>query len=213
MSSRSAVSAGTTSRRPRRPLIPGLAAAFGDFCRGVYLPGAGLLPDLVGWHRAVAEHGDLVPRGGRRPDVHPPHGGPAVAAGRVVPGRQHGRRSIPSAEDQAERTAGGLIRGHPTAKAPVAGDNVLPVNRVIRALGDRAWSVSILASPEPETTPEGLRAALIAELGLRRRCGGEATGLNCPWSSSSPTWSSGAAGPAGRGHDRCLAHGGLPRGR
>ena len=60
--------------------------------------------------------------------------------------------------------AGGLIRGHPTAKAPVAGDNVLPIDRVIRALGSRAWSVSVLASPEPETRPEGLRAALIAEL-------------------------------------------------
>ena len=67
-------------------------------------------------------------------------------------------------ETRPESTTGGLIRGHPTAKAPVAGDNVLPVDRVIRALGDRAWSVSILASPEPETTPEGLRAALIAEL-------------------------------------------------
>ena len=67
-------------------------------------------------------------------------------------------------ETRPESTTGGLIRGHPTAKAPVAGDNVLPVDRVIRALGDRAWSVSILASPEPETTSEGLRAALIAEL-------------------------------------------------
>ena len=60
--------------------------------------------------------------------------------------------------------AGGLVRGHPTAKAPVAGDNVLPIDRVIRALGSRAWSVSVLASPEPETRPEGLRGALIAEL-------------------------------------------------
>ena len=61
-------------------------------------------------------------------------------------------------------TAGGLIRGHPTAKPPVAGDNVLPIDRVIRALGSRAWSVLILASPEPETRAEGLRQALIAEL-------------------------------------------------
>ena len=67
-------------------------------------------------------------------------------------------------ETRPESTTGGLVRGHPTAKAPVAGDNVLPVDRVIRALGSRAWRVSILASPEPESTPERLRAALIADL-------------------------------------------------
>ena len=67
-------------------------------------------------------------------------------------------------ETEPGAAAGGLVRGHPTAKAPVAGDNVLPIDRVIRALGSRAWSVSVLASPEPETRPEGLRAALIAEL-------------------------------------------------
>ena len=31
-------------------------------------------------------------------------------------------------------------------------------------MGSRAWSVSVLASPEPETRAEGLRSALIAEL-------------------------------------------------
>jgi hypothetical protein len=59
---------------------------------------------------------------------------------------------------------GGFVLGHPTAKAPVLGDNVLPVDRLIRALGNRPWRASILASPEAETVPEGLRAALIAEL-------------------------------------------------
>jgi hypothetical protein len=63
-------------------------------------------------------------------------------------------------------TAGGLILGHPTAKAPVVGDNVLPIDRVIRAVGSRTWSVSILGSPEPETLPDRLRAALVAELGF-----------------------------------------------
>jgi hypothetical protein len=61
-------------------------------------------------------------------------------------------------------TAGGLIRGHPTAKPPVVGDNVLPIDRVIRALGNRTFSVSILASPESAAMPARLREALIAEL-------------------------------------------------
>jgi hypothetical protein len=61
-------------------------------------------------------------------------------------------------------TIGGLVQGHPTAKAPVNGDNVLPIDRLIRACGGREWSVSILASPEPDSVPERLREALIAEL-------------------------------------------------
>jgi hypothetical protein len=60
--------------------------------------------------------------------------------------------------------AGGLVRGHPAAKAPTPSDNVLPIDRILRALESQAWSVSILAAPEPETTPEDLRTALIADL-------------------------------------------------
>ena len=61
--------------------------------------------------------------------------------------------------------AGGLVTGHPTAKPPVAGDNVLPVDRIARALAGRAWNVLVLASPEPESTPQRMREALVAELG------------------------------------------------
>ena len=66
--------------------------------------------------------------------------------------------------DQWTVARGGLVTGHPTAKAPVAGDNVLPIDRIIRALGHRPWRVSIFASPEPETMPQVLREALIEEL-------------------------------------------------
>jgi Helicase HerA, central domain len=74
---------------------------------------------------------------------------------------------------------GGLVTGHPTAKAPVAGDNVLPIDRVIRALGQRPWSVSILASPEPETMPQLLREALIEELTFAQNAQ-RATGHDLP---------------------------------
>jgi len=60
--------------------------------------------------------------------------------------------------------AGGLILGHPTAKAPVPGDNVLQIDRVIRALGSREWRVSVLSHPEHEAIPDNLRNVLIAEI-------------------------------------------------
>jgi Helicase HerA, central domain len=75
--------------------------------------------------------------------------------------------------------AGGLITGHPTAKAPVVGDNVLPVDRLIRALGSRPWSVNILAAPESETLPQRLREALVAELNFAHEAQ-RATGHDLP---------------------------------
>ena len=139
---------------------------FGDLLAGAYtyrvpvsyrissMGGGGLSLGMGTWSREGGDDGTCV----RRADVLRSLLGvlyPLVSTTAAHPFRP---------ETGPEAAAGGLIRGHPTAKAPVAGDNVLPVDRVIRAMGSRAWSVSVLASPEPETRAEGLRAALIAEL-------------------------------------------------
>ena len=96
--------------------------------------------------------------------VRPPRRDPPVAAAVLVSGRQHDAALPFQPATGPEGTAGGLIRGQPTAKAPVAGDNVLQIDRLVRALGSREWSVSVLASPEPETTPDGPASALVAEM-------------------------------------------------
>ena len=59
---------------------------------------------------------------------------------------------------------GGLVMGVPTIKPPEPQDVVVPIDRVIRALGLHPWSALILAAPEDEEQPRLLREALVDEL-------------------------------------------------
>lgn len=62
----------------------------------------------------------------------------------------------------------GSVTGAPIARAPVAGDNVFPIDRVIRSLGTMPWRVSILASPEPPELARSVRESLLQEVTVAR---------------------------------------------